>query len=241
VIVRRFVAKVHPDYGTLGWQPTWMPEADPLGGMAVAHDVLEHFPGDRGDAQGEFEALGAALWVRGQGHWWATYTPQIYTDPGHNLGAEYPDILMHVAYEGHGLEPPKALGSRPLDAEVEEWISEAWRTGRDGLEAGDPLFEPELEPIVRQLVRRGYRRARRRYRGCSPWDLAWLFDQIRRRAEEERDRREEADEQGAELVVRVRLRGPRGFDADVRAFDPGEPGREVAAHVCTEGARTPVE
>ena len=41
-----FAIEMHEDYGTVGLRPVNVPHADPLPGMATAHDMLEHFPGD---------------------------------------------------------------------------------------------------------------------------------------------------------------------------------------------------
>jgi len=61
--MKRYTFEVaeHEEYGSLGFKPSWYPKGDPLGGMAVAHDILEHFPKDDGSAEGEYMALGASL------------------------------------------------------------------------------------------------------------------------------------------------------------------------------------
>lgn len=36
-----FICETHEEFGCKGWKQEGVPGADPLGGMGVAHDVLE--------------------------------------------------------------------------------------------------------------------------------------------------------------------------------------------------------
>lgn len=58
-----FEAAEHEEFGSFGFRTKGRADFDPL--MAVAHDVLEHFPDDDQTLGGECQALGASLWIRG--------------------------------------------------------------------------------------------------------------------------------------------------------------------------------
>lgn len=47
-----------------GWVPEGYQNVDPIDGLGVAHDTLEHFENYDGSINGEFEALGSILFVR---------------------------------------------------------------------------------------------------------------------------------------------------------------------------------
>lgn len=101
MIYRKFVCEEHEAYGGKGWKPTWFGGADPLGGQGVAHDILEHFPHDEGGAEGEFMALGAAYYIRGEtGRLSNMYSAE------ENLAADIPEIFGRIARGGQTLRDP---------------------------------------------------------------------------------------------------------------------------------------
>lgn len=81
----------------LGWRLKSRPGYDPLQGMAVAHDVLEHFPDSTDSIADEFQALGASLWLRGE----TGYDRRGGDFPAGNLAAEFLDIFIHRESEGY--------------------------------------------------------------------------------------------------------------------------------------------
>lgn len=91
-----FVVEEHKEYGMTGLRPKWMPDGDPLTGMATAHDCLEHVPESCrvGFAPGEFMALGAAVWIRAGGGYWANKGSPV--PPESHLASDFPDILTRV-------------------------------------------------------------------------------------------------------------------------------------------------
>src|SRR5258706_10369581 len=99
-----FISEEHEDFVTLGWKLKGCSGMDPLSGMAVAHDCMEHFP-KVGQADGvaeEFMALGAALWIRGDTGYWANN----YHTPGANIGADARDIFSHIIHENYSFNAP---------------------------------------------------------------------------------------------------------------------------------------
>lgn len=190
-IVKRFVAEIHEEFGTLGLRPLDMPHADPLDGMGIAHDVLEHFAGDDGGPAAEFMALGASLWVRDHGR----YFMEIGRNPdaAENIAADFPDIMGHVWYEGMSLDLPVAGRRRIDDPWAELLIFDAIKAGMRNVAEQDQSFKPEEREAIRRYMRIGYRKAKRRfqhYRG----DLVDLFRRIEGAAGEALHMASEGDE-----------------------------------------------
>ena len=207
MISRKFQYAIHDEYGTPGWKPVNMAMGDPVSGMAVAHDTLEHFPGDPGDAEGELQALGAMLWIRGLGNYWPRYEPMNLHTPGEHIGADLTEIMRHVLYENFSLNRPTSLGNRLADEQIEEWIHESIHEYLCNLpdEFGDRLEDAGNKQVVRAIrenIRRGFRLAQRRYaRKISSDDLCTLFREIEVRA----DKALEHADWGSQIQVTVDL------------------------------------
>ncbi len=61
-----FNVKWEDDFAQLGCLEKGAPATfQAFTGMGTAHDCLEHFKGDSGSVDDEFQALGCALWIRG--------------------------------------------------------------------------------------------------------------------------------------------------------------------------------
>lgn len=180
---RSFEIARHEEFGTIGLRPVDTPHADPLSGMAVAHDLLEHEPGDSFDVPGELKALGAMIVVRDFGLYWhnqGSHDP----DPASHIVADLAEVYRHVVYERMALPgTPGALGHRTLDDdEAERIVMDATRGKpfRDWFED----FEDDVYPRDREIntmrawMRLGFRIARHRYRAQPGWRLCEAFTQI---------------------------------------------------------------
>lgn len=182
----------HAEYGTIGFRPTWYKAGDPLGGMAVAHDILEHFAGDDSRAEGEYQALGASLWIRGDGGYWSN---SMYT-PEEQIASDF-DMIWRI-------QPYVRQAPRIRDEDLRERcrtaVQHAVQNMRDnGWESADMPTALDREHMARWLAR-GYKRAQRRYKAHSPYLVAWdLFKPI----EEAADKALTYAEQGMVLTVRV--------------------------------------
>lgn len=183
MIRKAFALVEHFEFGSIGLQPLDMPHADPLGGMAVAHDILEHFPGDDGGVEAELQALGASLWVRNLDEYYHQ-KGQFRTDPAENIAADFPELWSHV-WEGFELRLTGKGRSRLDDSEADEIILRACDLGvkyiRDNGGGGLPNLDYQI--AMKRWMRVGYRRARARFRGIDRSELVWLFMEIERRAQ----------------------------------------------------------
>lgn len=162
----RFVCERHKDFGELGWRQEKQPGFDPLWGMAVAHDIMEHFPdGDESPAD-EFQALGAGILIRGEQYY--ANKGQMTTSPAENAASDVPEIIRHIIYENmHLPEPPV---TRALPRELEDYISEFAKRANELVESefGEDEDKEAMKAIVKKAkgwIRIGIRKAQKRYKG----------------------------------------------------------------------------
>lgn len=189
-----FVCKEHEEYGGLGWQPDWMPNADPLPGMGVAHDILEHTPNTDGSTEDEFKALGGAWWVRGETGWFYENNPHNVNTPEQHLSADFPDILNRVLRDERTFNVPRK--TMPLDEETEEAFSKIITLGTqdhydEQLDAGnDPdsfqvvFTDDDARERITGWMRIGYRETKARFAHsqCPNHEVAHMFKQIMEQA-----------------------------------------------------------
>lgn len=170
----------------MGYKPSWYPEGDPLGGMAVAHDILEHFPNDDGKAEGEFMALGASLWIRGQSGYFRNGTPES------NIASDFPEIWRHVIYEDERTyvrECPHKSRNEEVQESGKQILIHALEEMREQFEEYELPSEETQQRIVQWLAY-GFNRAAKRYgkyhrRGITHYEIAHqLFAEIEKQADE---------------------------------------------------------
>lgn len=182
-----FECAEHQEFGMNGWRMLGAPNADPLPGMAVAHDCMEHFPdGDMG-VEDELMALGASIHVR-------EFTRNMHS-LGANCGSDLRDVLAHVWYEGMSLRDP----GRTLPIDCEDELDDALKALTDEAKYDEDLekrLTPEIKRFIRGWMRRGYRAAVRRWHGVQTRSI---FDEIEREA----DRLLKHAELGTKLFVRL--------------------------------------
>lgn len=192
-----FVCAEHQEFGGNGWRLKSQPDFDPLPGMAVAHDCLEHFTDSAAPAD-EFLALGASMWIRNEDY--HARTGKAATDPGKHISADLPDILRHVIYEGYRLTP--APRTRATDEELEHQIDIMFNEYRKELEYMDDTkmrLDADQKRSIRSYLRIGYRRAIKRYRDRQ-YEAGQLFADIEKRADQYL---KQAEGYGEELHVTV--------------------------------------
>ena len=131
-----FECAEHSDFGTNGWKLKGQTNADPLQGMAVAHDILEHAPnGDMG-VEDEMIALGASLYVR-------EFTTNMHS-LGANCSPDVREVLAHAWYEDFGLRDPGTTRAVPVEGEINDCIDGLVKEAQ--YDSGD--FRERLTPEV---------------------------------------------------------------------------------------------
>lgn len=205
MISKHFILEEHAEYGSIGLRPLDMPHADPLGGMAVAHDLLEHFPGDDGGVEAELQALGASLYVRDLDHYYLQ-RPSHRSDAAENIASDFPELWNHV-WEGFSLEVP-AKGRRGLECyEAEDAIQRAVAKGcRYIYDSNGETVSAESRKAMIRWMRIGYRRAQRRFKGVMRDELVWMFTEIERRAQRVIDQCGKMFQEGETIRVTVDIR-----------------------------------
>lgn len=194
-----FIVAKHEEYGTLGFRPSWYPAGDPLSGMAVAHDILEHFPKDTGTAEEEYQALGAALFIRGDSGYFGHNRGN--RSPEENTAADLPMIWSIQSY----VKPCLLSRDQDLMTRTRNVITH-FKKELEYMEQADNPDEEDLEHIARWIAK-GYQRAKKRYGTTRNENIAWgLFQPI----EEQADTALKHAEEGMVLTVRVDFR--RGLE-----------------------------
>ena len=176
---------MHEEFGTLGFAPSWIPESDPFTGFTVSHDILEHMPNEKyGAVEGEFMALGAMYWIRGESGWFHqinVYRSNLLIE---TMSLDIPDIITRVVY-GH--QTFKILrNTKKLDDYIEEDFKAIIVNGIRSLHVEDRLTPQELSSVkikdikisMLSWMRKGYRQALKRYKGHCKYDMTHLFTEV---------------------------------------------------------------
>lgn len=198
-----FEVATHEEYGSLGFRPKWMPNADPLSGVAVAHDALEHFPDDDGSTEAELMALGASMYIRGDGTGYYGRTGHGSSNEKDHVGSEFVNIWsLHLNRDGRSriAECPTRRMDADLNDRTRDIIAEGMKDIRDAYDL-DTRPTAEDQKNMCYWLARGYYKARRRYAHVigGQSSMTDLFIQIEERA----DRALKYAEEGMVLTVKI--------------------------------------
>lgn len=180
---RTFEIKRHEEYGNVGLAPRWMSadQRDPLTGMGVAHDILEHGSDDRVEWQG----LGGAIFVRGETGYFSR-DGRRNTDPVENIASDFTQLFHYWC----GKELPSPGKTRPL---AESWAEQMVcdvvdrgaglvrsEYGRDDYHAKNvrQFCSEANKEAMRGWLRRGYRAAAKRWKNVGSGMLYETFCEI---------------------------------------------------------------
>ncbi len=182
-----FEAAEHEEYGLLGWRLQGHPTFEPLAGMAVAHDMLEHFPNDQGTPEDELQALGASLLVRGETYF-AT-VGRLQTSPAYQMQGELLQLYFWAVQNESSLEF-ESPGDVKVNADIDEILDDIITRNRETLESEnlpdedmDIFASPENMRRAKLWLAKGYNRALRRYKGVDVDSLPYLFIDIEKKAD----------------------------------------------------------
>lgn len=182
MIHRKFVWRVDEEHGNEGWglisQPVFNVATT---GRLICHDTLEHFKCD-GTVEDELQALGAMVFIRGQGYDSNLHRLGVVTNLASDLVR-----LMETVYGWNGREESlqaQVVGPLLADNEVEGWLQKALQEAVEEFEKyslDDREVPEDFETTKVQLIewmRTGYRKAKRRYHGNHAEDLCATFNHL---------------------------------------------------------------
>ena len=185
-LTARFQLRMHEEYGSLGLSMVSRQWADPLGGMAAAHDMLEHFARDRGTVEEELMALGASLHVRRANVRW-------FDRASDNIGSDFRDQSRYLADSGREeLDDPGRTRATEIDSIVRDAVEYARKDWSYGSDDETPPLLMDAERIV-GWFRKGYRKAKARYRNIDEQALWYTFSRIEGEAERAIKRMDEGE------------------------------------------------
>lgn len=194
MIIRKLVRAYSEEHGYDGWLPLHRkddPDFAPASGYGVAHDILEHEVDKIGGAEGEFMALGALCWIRGEsGHLMSK--SYFYRSIADMLASDFSQILSKIANTEQTLKDPGRVyklrdwdcWNVEIDSIVLAGIEEFKNTGLDNYGGRLEDIPYSFEEIKRRIVgwmRKGFRNAYQFYRtrhGMDSFAVCHVFDQI---------------------------------------------------------------
>lgn len=180
MISRTFTCREHEEYGILGWLADDAPNGwEPASSMTVAHDLIEHTLTDDGSPEDEAKALGAIIYVRGEGGYFRGLpNPHV----GNHLGHDISDFII----QGRTVQEIKnclITLEDHLEEEVNLAITEAQRLIRAYYQDGHEDFILDMcaeAEHYRPYLKMGCLDAFNRY-DVDPTQLTHIFNQIQER------------------------------------------------------------
>lgn len=166
-----YIIENHEEYGLKGMRPLFLENAEPAQALQATHDLLEHFL-EPITSNAELQALGAMLYIRGEGNYFRKYTGSPILALASDLGS----VLTYQYSFGEVTDPGQ---TRCLNDKVESWITQAIAQFYKDYEneLNDLPQDKNFPHWLRSWLRIGYRRAKERYT-LSPEILSFHFEQI---------------------------------------------------------------
>jgi hypothetical protein len=224
----RFIYEENTDIGYRGWRLKRHPNFDATTPEGVAHDLLEHRPGDNGTVLEEVAAQGAFMYVQVEsGLYFERYKGgrsvaenladtvfQILRGSSWMRGSRLPDIPVPPVVS----LPVSNQGADKTFLRVIDFLESDWES-----EIDDPDFSFETILLPRwslflHAYRQGYRFAQQRYE--TPRQAANLFRNIADVATRAATHTETQAGVGAEMVLHYDVRGTQ-VHANCGIYAPG--------------------
>ena len=161
----KFVVGLHPVFKTKGLKMVGRDHFDPLGPMAVAHDLMEHFDDDDGSPEHELMAIGASWFVRDHGAYLEAKGFPRFGSLVEHLAAN----LQNVKGELDGLN--RTLREFPEDDSIGFVVV----TATEASVVGDLIRSVDILPGSRRWLHYGYKRAIRRYAPLTAKRVCEIF------------------------------------------------------------------
>lgn len=213
-----FNCAMHKEFGTLGWQGDMLDVFEPVEGMGVAHDILEH--GYHKQANMAFEelmALGATQYTRANGLYWYKENP-MQNRRGkhpfvHNVGSDLYSIMRyylehhnerlffnHILQDtpsSHRLDQGDDIMAEGAEAMLDSILEELYD------DDNKEFFVKNRDKLLRNILycfRTGYRNAVHRYSAyMNDEEVCHMFIEIKNEA----NKYLKIAEEGDQLIVRM--------------------------------------
>lgn len=169
MIVRKFKVVYCEELGSRGFLLENAPSSyQAVWGMGMAHDVLEHARNDDGSVEAEMTALGAMMYLRGQGGYWR------HENYGFQLSGAF-EFLANKGLADLAACPYKHRPCEPLT----DWIRNAKKLFTSQYDDGE--YDEAMHHAPAWLLH-GWRRTASRYAKMHPCHLVRLFHNIEQQA-----------------------------------------------------------
>lgn len=208
-----YIIENHQEYSFKGMRPLFLENAEPAMSLQATHDLLEHFV-EPITSNAELQALGAMLYIRGQGNYFRNSSKG---NPVPALSADLSSVFIYQYSFGQVTYPGR---TSPIDDMVESWITQAIAEFFKDykIELRDDPQDKNYAHWLRGWLRIGYRRAKDCYT-LSPEILSFHFEQIEAELEKKLKWAEVGD------IIRIRLiRNVMDYKIDLISwYDPEHP------------------
>ena len=161
--------------GAKGFRVRGMGFTEPGGAMTLAHDLLEHFPNDKGTLEEELIAHGAMLHIRHPYYWGGN------TKTAEAIGGGFEFIDSYFRDTGASFRP--CGKTKPLSDDLEYELESIYLAGLTSFDNNDQEVASWMndQEAVMGWLRKGYRKAVRRYAamhaiGGTPVEFFWELE-----------------------------------------------------------------
>ena len=208
-----YIIEDHQEYSFKGMRSLFLVNAEPAQPLQATHDLLEHFL-EPITSNAELQALGAMLYIRGQGSY---FRNSFKGNPVPALAADLGSVMIYQYTFGQVTDPGRTY---PLDDVVESWITQSivqfFQEYKN--ELSDDPQNKNYAHWLRGWLRVGYRRAKERYT-LNPETLSFHFEKIEAELEKKLKWAEIGD------IIRIKLvRSTMDYRIDLISwYDPEHP------------------
>ena len=166
-----FTAKIHEDFGELGWRDSRISYYSPYGpispGIGFAHDCLEHFA--LNDVKDEIMAHAAIYWGRFQGGYCNSFGRHLDLS---DIASEWISLYDAMRSDHSLIIPPRTIKINDIEDDITEIIRQGSKILRENFDEDEyeSKIAKQIEVAFCGWFRLGYRKAENHYRKNWGWD-----------------------------------------------------------------------
>lgn len=223
-----FTYAEHKEYGHWGWLDKSKPHFEPITGIGVIHDVVEHFPGGDGGIEDELQAFGAMWLIRGQNGLFLNGLGMPAYNTGSQIVGNSFDDIYRASYEGSCRTCPY----RHRNVEHRDDWNQIRHLARRSILAefsddfGDGEHQHHTEADLDDMLDlwgpwfiHGMHRCEQRYKGLDLYSIGWHMNQAGKELDRLTAQCEEEIDDGRELdIIFVKSRMHIGFHLHEREY-----------------------
>jgi hypothetical protein len=183
-LIREFIWEKNQTTHGYGWRPVSMPQFDAGGPLHVAHDVLEHESYSDGSLEEEMRALGATIFLRGEGGWYRHISDN--SEQVNFAKSSALDTASFIFSDKRPLPAPESVPEVPTRATMflrttKRWAENNWDSVKNMVRQDAGWSAAELAQRLEAALawaKIGYTHAATRYAGLTKHDRLNMFKAV---------------------------------------------------------------